>query len=196
MKDESQSKEKDKPKTKKFKWGWPIKVLLLTLSLSLVFSISSEFLLSRVGIILSLTVLIVFITISVVFDMIGVAVTATDIEPFLAMASRKEKGAKEAISLIKNAEKISSFCCDIVGDICGILSGAVGATVVAKIAIATSDSLMIIIAALISSGISALMVFGKALGKSYAINSSVSIIKKVSKIMCLFKFEKKPKAGN
>ena len=65
--------------------------------------------------------------------MLGVAVAASALEPFVAMASKRVKGSREAISLVKNAEKVSSFASDVVGDICGILSGAVGAALVIKI---------------------------------------------------------------
>ncbi len=64
----------------------------------------------------AIIVLAVFIALGIVFDMIGVAVTAADPKPFHSMAAHKEKGAKEAIRLLKNANQVSSFCNDVVGD--------------------------------------------------------------------------------
>ena len=190
-----ENKDKDKPKPRKTKISikYPLQVLLITLVISFVLNISSEALLSNVGLIVSILILILFVGISIVFDMIGVAVTAGNVEPFLARASKKEKGAKESIKLIKNAEKISSFCCDIVGDSCGILSGAVGASIVVRIYSATGDFLSILVAAIVSSIIAALTVFGKALCKGLAVNKSDAIILKVGKILNFFNLKKKNK---
>lgn len=184
---------KEKPKSKKIKilWGYPLKVLLLTLAMSFVLNISSEALLSSVGLIIAIIILIIFVAISIIFDMIGVAVTAGNIEPFLARASKKERGAKEAIKLIKNAEKISSFCCDIVGDSCGILSGAVGASIAVQIYSSAGDFTSILVAALVSSLVAALTVFGKAVCKGVAVNNSDLIILKVGKILSFFSIKNK-----
>jgi len=186
-----ESKEKPKQKRTKFSLKYPLQVLLITLVMSFVLNISSEALLSNVGLIISIIILIVFVGISILFDMIGVAVTAGNIEPFLSRASKKEKGAKESIKLIKNAEKISSFCCDIVGDSCGILSGAVGASIVVQIYAQTGDFLSILVAAIVSSVIAALTVFGKALCKGLAVNHSDLILLKVGKFLSFFSVKKK-----
>lgn len=190
---ENKEKERPKPKRTKVDIKYPLQVLLITLVISFVLNISSEALLSNVGLIVSIIILVVFVGISILFDMVGVAVTAGNIEPFLARASKKEKGAKESIKLIKNAEKISSFCCDIVGDSCGILSGAVGASIVIRIYAGTGDFLSILVAALVSSVIAAITVFGKALCKGFAVNNSDSIILKVGKFLNFFSFRKKKK---
>ena len=186
--------EKDnKPKKAKIKWAYPIRVLIITLSLSLVLNISSEAVLSGVGIIISVLILIIFVGISILFDMIGVAVTAGNIEPFLARASKKEKGAKESIRLIKNAEKISSFCCDIVGDSCGILSGAVGASLAIHLYSGEVGFLAILVPALVSSIVTSLTVFGKAVFKGVAVNNSDQIILRVGKFLSFFKIKKREK---
>lgn len=181
----------EKQKKVKIKWGYPLKVLLITFVMSFLLNISSEAVLSKVGLIVSILILIIFVGISIVFDMIGVAVTAGDIEPFLARASKKERGSKESIKLIKNAEKISSFCCDIVGDSCGILSGAVGANIVVRIYAQTGDFMSILVATIVSSVIAALTVFGKAMCKTYAVNNSDEIVFRVGKILNFLKFTKK-----
>ena len=147
-------------------WLWPVKIFFLSLALSLVFSIGSEFVMSASGIIISSIIIILLIAIAVISDMIGVAVTACNTEPFTAMASRKVKGAREALILLKNADKVGSLCNDVLGDICGIVSGAAGASIVVRITEnLSSDAGKILIAALISSFIAALTIFFKALGK-------------------------------
>ncbi len=171
-------------------WKYPLQVLILTLALSFVLNISSETILSNMGLIVSFIILFIFIGISILFDMIGVSVTAGNLDPFLCRASKNEKGAKIAIKLIKNAEKVSSFCCDIVGDSCGILSGAVGASIVVKICLKSGDFTSILIATLFSSIITSITVFGKAVFKTIAVNKSEQIILKVGKFLSFFSFNK------
>ena len=67
---------------------------------------------------------------SIFFDIIGIAATAAEEVPFHSMASKKQDGAKWAIILIRNADRVSSFCNDIIGDICGVLSGAVSTYII------------------------------------------------------------------
>ncbi len=61
--------------------------------------------------------------------MVGVAVTSTDEEPLHAMSSKKKKEPKKRYHSKKNADKVSSFCNDVIGDICGIVSGSAGVTI-------------------------------------------------------------------
>lgn len=189
---EKEIKDKPKPKKNKLSIKYPLQVLFITLLISFVLNITSEALLSGVGLIIALIILSLLIFISVVFDMIGMAVAAGNVEPFLARASKKEKGAKESIKLIKNAEKIASFC-DIVGDSCGILSGAVGASIVVKLYAETGDFVAVLIAALVSSVIAAITIFGKALCKGVAVNNPDAIILKLGKFISFFNFKKNKK---
>ena len=189
---EENPREKNK-KTKKqnVKNFWPLKVLIMAIALSLTFSILSEFLLGRTGIAVAIIIIVVFVGIAIITDMIGVAVTACAKEPFIAMSSKKVKGAKEGLLLIKNADKVSSLCADVIGDVCGILSGAAGASIIAKIAIDTSNtSLVILIASCITSLIAGLTIFGKAVGKGIAVANANKIVFKVGKFISLFKKSK------
>lgn len=180
-------------KSKKMSWRWPIKIFLITLILSLIFSISSELILSSTGIIISSLIIFVLLVTSVIFDMLGVAVAAASLEPFVAMSSKRIKGSKEAIMLVKNAEKVSSFASDVVGDMCGILSGAVGASIAFQLYNLTGDFKTILIAAFVSSLIAALTVFGKAVGKKFAINNPEKIVFMASKILSFFEIGKSKK---
>lgn len=196
MEENPSSKNKTNKKVKKqqAKNMWPYKVLVLAIALSLCFSILSEFLLGNTGITVAILVIIVFVGVAIATDMVGVAVTSCSKEPFIAMASKKVRGAKEGLMLIKNADKVSSLCADVVGDVCGILSGAAGASIVAKIAIDSQNiSLAILIASLVSAIIAGLTIFGKALGKRKAIDSCTSIILIVGKILSIFTKQPKQK---
>lgn len=184
--------KKDEKSKRKFKWLWPIQVLLITTIIAFSMSIASEFLLSITGIILSVVLLLVFISIAMLFDMLGVASTSANIEPFLSMASRKIRGAKESIKIVRNAEKVSSFSCDIIGDMCGIICGSIGASFVVRIALMGNIS-QIILSAVVSGIIAGLTVFLKAVGKNLAINKANNIIFALGKFLSLFDFHKNSK---
>lgn len=164
---------------------WIIKITLLAFSISLVFSLLSETTIPRVSLILGIIILILFIAIGIVFDMIGVAVTSSDEAPFHSMNSRKVVGADIAVMFKQNADKVSSFCNDVVGDICGIVSG----TAASIIAISLANALNIdkfIVTLLVTAIVASLTIGGKAMGKSFAINKSNFILYEFSKIISKF----------
>ena len=66
--------------------------------------------------------LIVLISIGIITDIIGTAVTSADERPFIAMASKKINGAKQALRLIRKAERVSSILNDVAGDIVGVVA--------------------------------------------------------------------------
>lgn len=131
----------------------------------------SDTFLARVGLWPSLILLIVIIVVGVVFDLIGTAVAATKEAPLHAMAGNKVPGAKQAIWLARNADRVASFCNDVVGDISGTLAGAAAATIALNLS-KTSDFLKIFLAALTA----ALIVSLKRAEKSLAIEKATSII--------------------
>lgn len=164
-----------------------MKVFFLAIFLSFTFSIISEITLSNTNIIVSIIVIFVFIAISIIFDMLGVAVTSSSIEPFLAMASRHVKGSKQSISLIKNADRISAICTDVIGDICSILSGAAGASILTKIAISSEGNILsIVIASIVSALIAGITIAGKAAFKKYAISHSSQVTLRFAKFINIF----------
>ena len=184
-------KREKKPKQKQSKfaiwWKWPLIVLGVSLILSFSFGVLSEMALSTPNLILAIVVIIVFLILSIIGDMIGVAATAATLEPFRAMASRKIRGANEAIILVKNADKVASVFADILGDICGILSGAAGASIsLMLIKEWMPDITGVMIASLVSAVIAALIIFGKAAFKKYSIAHCERIILICGKVMSIF----------
>ena len=172
---------------KKNSWIWPLIVLILAISLSLSFSLLSELVLSGSAIAIAIIVIFIFIALAILTDMIGLAVASANIEHFTAMAARKVKGSKQAISLVKNADKVSSVLNDVIGDVCGILSGAAGASIVAKIAIDNAGNFMVIlIPSLIAAIIAGLTIFGKACFKKVAIKHANSITLSFAKFINIF----------
>lgn len=185
--DDGAKKKKVKVKNKKQQfWLWPVKIFILALALSILFGLLSEVLLSKAGLIVSIILIVVLLAISILFDMIGVAFTSCSVEPLYAMASRKVKGSKAAIALVKNADKVSSLCCDVIGDICGILSGAAGASIAGVFILNATSSAAVIISTSVSAVIAALTVFGKAMCKHLAMNKSLFIVCTVGKIVSPF----------
>lgn len=167
-------------------WSWSFKILFLSLALSISFSVLSEVVLNGSTIFFALLVIISFLFVNVLCDLIGVAITAGDINYFESLKKRNVKGADNAILLLKNADKVSVFCCDIIGDICGILSGACGATIVLKIVGENkSNPTIIIVSAVISGLIAGLTIFCKSIEKGYAVKKSEKIILKVAQVLAL-----------
>ncbi len=177
-----QNKSK-KPKT----WIWPLIVLVLAISLSLSFSLLSELVLNGSILTVSIIVILIFISFAIITDMLGLAVASANIEDFNAMAAKKVKGSKQAIAFIKNADKVSSILNDVIGDVCGILSGAAGASIVAKIAIDNGGNFMsILIPSLIAAIIAGLTIAGKALFKGIAIKYANQITLQFAKFVNFF----------
>ena len=100
----------------------------------------------------------------IIFDIIGVSVTVGKESDFHAKASKKLKGAKTSIKLIRNSAKVANICADVIGDIAGVLSGAISAMISLKIteSFYISFNVQFIISALVAS----LTVGGKALRKN------------------------------
>ena len=163
------SKNKDKEHSK---YKWFIQVFISTFILSICFSYISTNGVSKLNLPLSLLILALVILVGIIFDIIGVAVTVANENEFHAKATKKAKGAKTSIKLIKNAAKIANICADVIGDICGVLSGAISAMISAKILEKTGANLQFIISALVAS----LTVGGKALGKEVANKNSTQIV--------------------
>lgn len=168
---------------------WVVSITLAAYLISLFFSGATEVIVPHLNTTVGIIVILLIIIIGVLFDMIGVAVTAANLKPFNSMASKRISGSKTGIKLIQNAEKVSAFCNDVIGDVCGIISGSVGILIAGVIATeqgVNNAFITLILTALIA----ALTIGGKALGKSYAINKSDVIIFKVSRLISLVKKEK------
>ena len=170
---------------KSSQYGWVATVFCIAVALSAALSLASESLMAGAGMAVALLILALFIGLGILFDIIGVAVTAADEKPFHSMAAHKEKGAKEALKLLRNADRVSSVCNDVVGDICGIVSGATGAVIVARL-----QKGLNLESVLISVGVTALIsgatIGGKALGKPFAMNQSKRVVHLAGRFLHLF----------
>lgn len=174
---------------KKSNIKWLITITLLAFIISFVFSLISEMTLSKVHLIIGIIILILFIAIGIIFDMVGVAVTSTTESPLNAMSAKKIKGAKKAVSFKKNADKVSSFCNDVIGDICGIISGSAGVTITASIS-ETYNLDIFWVGLIITAIIASLTIGGKALCKSLAMKNSNKIVYITAKVISIFEKKK------
>ncbi len=171
-----------KGKEKQKSSHWAMQVFVLAVALSAALSLISSTALTGAGYVVAVSVLVAFIALGIVFDMIGVAVTAADPRPFHSMASHKEKGGKQAIRLLQNASRVSSVCNDVVGDICGIVSGTTAAVIVTRLQQDFSTT-SVLIAIALTALISGLTIGGKALAKTVAINDCTRVVHRVALIM-------------
>ena len=165
---------------------WVLTIFLVTILVSGLISLISEEVMAGSGIILAFVILLLIVFLGIIFDIIGVAVTSADEAPFHAMAARKVPGAKEAIRLLRKADKVSSICNDVVGDICGVVSGSAAATIAVQLLQTFEFSWERLASLLMSAMVAGITVGGKAIGKSFAVNSSTSIVHNVGKIICWF----------
>ena len=166
-------------------YNWILKLTLITFVISLIFSLVSETIIPNVNIFMSIVLVLLFIGLGILFDIIGVSITVADVRTFNSMSSKNIKGAKLAVKLIKNAEKVSSFCNDVIGDICGIISGSTSASIALIISSEFNFNLLIV-SLIVTAIVASLTIGGKAIGKSIAINKSDSIIFKFSSVLALF----------
>ena len=161
--------------------SWIRRILLWTFFLSLFFNGISQSLLLKLGLAGSLVILLLIIATGVVFDIIGVAAMAAKMPPLNARGAKKLPGAKQAINLARNSEQVASFCNDVVGDICGIISGSAAAAIIFSLAVKNSFQRYINIVAM--AVVATLTIGGKGFGKSLAINYSTEILMITGKIM-------------
>lgn len=161
---------------------WTFKVFLLTFILAILFSLAAN-LLGNFNNIILIFCIISIILIGIIFDIIGTAVLSCDTKVLHSKASQKLNGAKQAISLAKSASAVSSFCNDVVGDVCGIVSGSLVTILVINLFLNNNLSLWNVI---FSSTLSALTVGGKAIGKNFAVKKSNDIIYSVGKFIFIF----------
>lgn len=168
-----------------YKWTLFITIFTFTMSIALTYLL--DHLLQDVNIFTGVIMLLSVILIGIVFDIIGVSVTSAEQKLFHSMAANRIQEGKVAIDLIKNADKVSSFCNDVIGDMAGIISGALGTSLLSKIYDKFNDINIVLLGTLITASVAGFTVGGKSLGKSVAINKYREIIFFISKIILKFR---------
>lgn len=160
---------------KRLSVDWALKIVVLTFILSLISSVLSQVAVDGSDILIATMLLIFMVITSIIFDVIGVSVASCSACAVEGSASVDDETLKVAKTLISNAEKVNNFCADVIGDICGVMSGACGASIVAALsdALGTNAFLPSI---LVSAVIASVTVGGKALCKRIAVRNSRNIV--------------------
>lgn len=182
-----------KEKTKQSKQKWVLTVVCLSFGLSVVMSFVTSMFVESAGLFVALLSLLVLISIGIVTDIVGMAVASANEQPFIAMASKRILGAKQALYLIRRAERVSSILNDVIGDIVGIVSGSAGSVIAVYLVSLGLKST--IASVLITAFTSAFMIGGKAYGKGIAVAYCDKIVLFAGRVMAMFvrKSNQKPK---
>lgn len=165
------------------RWKKVLTLTIVTFLVSLAFNLGSNSVLSVVPLTLGLVLLLFIILVGVIFDIVGVSATAGEEAPFHAMASNRVRGAKQAIWLVRNADSVSTFCNDLIGDVAGTLSGAVGVAIVFNLGTLSAGLGETLANTFIVALIAAITVGGKSLGKNFAISNSTTILIIVGRLL-------------
>ena len=179
------TKKKEKVKKEHVDKKWIATVVIVAFLTSFTLSFISEMTIPNLSLWLGRLVTLFFIFLGIFFDIIGVSVTTADEAVFHSMSSRKVKGANIAVKFKKNADKVSSFCCDVIGDVCGIISGAAGTTI-AAILVTQFKFNTLFTSITVAAIIAAITIGGKAIGKSFAINKSNIVLYEFAKFISNF----------
>ena len=162
---------------------WVITIFFVTIFISGIITLVSDEVMANSSLAVAFVILLAIIFLGIMFDIIGMAVATADEKPFHSMAARKVPGAQEAIRLLRNAERVSSICNDVVGDICGVVSGSASATIAALILMNVDVDWPRGISLVMSALVAGLTVGGKAVGKNIAVKSCTAIVHMVGRMV-------------
>ncbi|PKM95869.1 MAG: Mg2+ and Co2+ transporter CorB [Firmicutes bacterium HGW-Firmicutes-1] len=169
-------------------YSWIMVVTIITFFISIILGYFSLVITERVSLYLAIIVLLLIVFTGVFFDLLGIAVTAAEETPFHAMASHRLRGAKESITILRNAGPVANFFNDVIGDISGIISGSASAAILIKIN--QNISVQSTLASLILTAIiAAITVGGKAIGKEIALRHANYVVFKMGYIISFFSFK-------
>ncbi len=165
---------------------WIITTFIITFILAMLFGGVSNVVIEKMNLVMAIIVLILVVVIGIVFDMIGMAIATCEEAPFHAKAAKKHGGAKEVIKLLKGKDKATNVCNDLIGDICGIVSGSAGALVAVKLSVILNVDVVIV--SLVLSAIVAMITVGcKAIGKGISMNNAEAIMNMVGYVLHIVK---------
>lgn len=162
---------------------WAIKITLVSFALSAIISFLSEMTADANSLTVTGLLLAFLILASITFDGIGVAATSCSVDDFAEDMKMGRYGAKTAIRLIANNEKVSNVCNDVIGDTFGIISGACSVAIVLKLTSILPFGHQKLLSIVISAVISALTIGGKAILKESAIKNSKEFVWLVARLL-------------
>lgn len=161
-------------------------LILASFFISALLMFLSSIAMASVTIFPAIFIILLIIGVGILFDMMGTAVMSANISVLHAKASRKIFGAKKGVWLISNAAKVTSICNDVVGDICGIISGAASTMVVLYLIGNFDNSPRSWANLLVGSLVASLTIGGKAIGKRIALTQGNEIVLKAGALIQIF----------
>ena len=162
-------------------------IFFLTVIISAFMSFVCSSLAEDASIFFAFAALIGIVLIGILFDIVGVAVTAADAAPFHSMASRKVPEAQDALKLLRNANRVSSFCNDVIGDVCGVISGSASAVIATRVLMLRKTGSELWMNLIFSALVAGLTVGGKAFGKTVGLGNSTEVVRRTAKTICFFR---------
>lgn len=171
-------------------WRRALRVGLLSFFLAAFVSYLGDVTLDNVPAVVSLLVVFLIICVGIAFDILGTSVTAAEQTPLNAMSAKRVAGARQALWLVKNADKVSNFTNDVVGDVSGAVAGAAGAAVAVQIVGALHGGTMaeeLFTLAMVGL-VAGLTVGGKAAGKTFAMDRATDVVVLAGRV--IYGFEK------
>jgi CBS domain containing-hemolysin-like protein len=172
---------------KKRNAGWIIGVTLASFVLSGGLLFASASTLEGVSVYVAILIVLIIVFIGILFDTIGISVAGAKAPVFHSMAAKKLYGAKQAIWLVNHADKVASICNDVIGDICGVISGAASTLIIISIIGNLQNDPKSWPSLIVSGTVAALTVGGKAVGKTIAVKNGTNIVYKAGVILRFFR---------
>ncbi len=181
-------------------YKWVRNITIIAFMISLTIGAVTNLFISDLPLFAAFIVLLFVILLGITFDILGLAVATCTEVSFHAKLTKGHKEYKEAVNLIRNAEKVSSFCNDVIGDIAGVISGGLSAAIAVSVCNIFSTINALAINLTLTAVVACVTVGGKALGKNVAIGRNEEIVDKAAKIIyffkTIFKSERKKSAKN
>ncbi len=171
---------------KKTNYKWIMTITIITFFSAIVIGYFSLVLMEVVNILVAFIILFFIVFLGIFFDALGIAVTAANETPFHSMASGKVSGAKESITIIRNASSFANFFNDVIGDIAGIISGSAASAIIIKINLSPNLSTTLV-SILLTAIIAGITIGGKGIGKEIAIKHANFIVYQIGKIIHFFR---------
>lgn len=166
-------------------WRRALRVGILSFVLAAGVNGIGEVALKTLPVVIACLIVLILISIGVAFDILGTSVTAADQVPLNAMAAKRVSGAKQALWLVRNADRVANFTNDVIGDVTGAVTGAAGATVAIQLtAVFAGGDLALRLTTLALIGlIAGLTVGGKAAGKTFAMTNATEVVMLAGRVL-------------
>lgn len=121
----------------------------------------------------SLPVLLFIILLGVTFDIVGVAATRAHEKPFHARSATRQAGARKALRLVREADRVATFCSDMVGDLAGALAGALSTGIALRLSPPGWNTAAVVLAVAL---VSAVTIGLKSAAKGLAVRRADEIV--------------------